>query len=216
VAVLLINHVGGVTSNTKRIKKKSDFPTSIMGIRKFISVSSEVAFNKVSNSMGRSIKCSALLFFSSDPKKLLADAGADLRSLGVGIFYKELQVVETENDNVLFGAPMTMDPNEVQKQLEKLLMEIKKGKDFKGSWSLPFKVTKEFAPGMPYESEEEKKRSRVPPSAKQVYQILVAKKNSDRMDYLLRELKVSKKLHEYMDPQLSRLRSQHTNKRLRK
>ena len=68
----------------------------------------------------------------------------------MGIFYKELQVVETENDNVLLGAPMTMDPNEVQKQLEQLLMETKKGKDFKGAWSLPFKVIKEFAPGMPY------------------------------------------------------------------
>jgi len=86
-----------------------------MGIRKYISVSSGVAFNKVSNSSGRSIKFSARLFFSSDPKKLLADAGADLRGMGVGIFYKELQVVETENDNVLLGAPMTMDPNEVQK-----------------------------------------------------------------------------------------------------
>ena len=114
-SVLLINHEGGVTSNTKRIKKKSDFPNSIMGIRKYISVSSDVAFNKVSNSSGRSIKFSARLFFSSDPKKLLADAGADLRGMGVGIFYKELQVVETENDNVLLGAPMTMDPNEVQK-----------------------------------------------------------------------------------------------------
>lgn len=93
-----------------------------------------------------------------------------------------------------------MDPNIVQKQLEKLLMEIEKGKEFKGAWSLPFKVTKEFAPGMPWESEEEKKRSRVPPAAKQVYQILVVKKDSDRMDYLLRELKVSKKLHDLYGP----------------
>ena len=77
VSVLLINHEGGVTNNTKRIKKKSDFPTSIMGMRKYISVSSEVTFNKVSNSTGRSIKCSARLFFSSDPNKLLADAGAE-------------------------------------------------------------------------------------------------------------------------------------------
>ena len=102
VSVLLINHEGGVTNNTKRIKKKADFPTSIMGMRKFISVSSEVAFNKVNNATGRSIKCSARLFFSSDPKKLLAEAGADLRSLGVGIFYKDLQVVETEEEKMCF------------------------------------------------------------------------------------------------------------------
>ena len=200
VSVLLINHEGGVTNNTKRIKKKADFPTSIMGMRKFISVSSEVAFNKVNNATGRSIKCSARLFFSSDPKKLLAEAGADLRSLGVGIFYKDLQVVETEDDNVLLGAPMTMDTDQVQKQLEQLLMETEKGPDFKGAWSLPIKVAKGFAPGMPYESEEEKKRSKVPPAAKMVYQIVVAKENSDRLDYLLRELKGTKKLHELYGP----------------
>jgi len=76
---------------------------------------------------------------------------------------------------------MTMDPNEVQKQLEKLLMEIEKGKDYKGPWNLPFKVTKDFALDMPWESEEDKKRSRVPPLAKQVFQILVVTKNSDRI-----------------------------------
>ena len=200
VSVLLINHEGGVTNNTKRIKKKADVPTSIMGLRKFISVSSEVAFNKVNNASGRSIKCSARLFFSSDPKKLLAEAGADLRSLGVGIFYKDLQEVETEDDNVLLGAPMTMDTNQLQKQLEQLLMDTEKGPDFKGAWSLPIKVAINFAPGMPFESEEEKKRSKIPPLAKQVYQITVAKENSGRLDYLLRELKGTKKLHELYGP----------------
>jgi len=53
---------------------------------------------------------------------------------------------------------------------------------------------------MPYETEEQKKRSTVPPAAKQVYQILVAKKDSDRMDYLLRELKASKRLHDLYGP----------------
>ena len=130
-----------------------------MGSRKFFSISSDLAFNKVNNATGCSIKCSALMFFSSEPKKLLADAGADLRAQGIVMIYKDLQVVETESDNVLLGAPMTMDPNDVQKQLEMLLMEIEKGKDFKGAWNLPFKVTKEFASGMPWESENDEKRS---------------------------------------------------------
>jgi hypothetical protein len=84
VAVLLINHAGVVTKNTKRIKNKSDLPTSIMGLRKYFSVTSSMAFNKVNNSTGRSVKCYARIFCSSDPKQLLNEAGADLRNLGVG------------------------------------------------------------------------------------------------------------------------------------
>jgi hypothetical protein len=90
VAVLLINHVGVVTTGTKRIKKKSNFPTSIIGFRKFLSISSDLAFNKVNNATGRSVKCSARSFFSSNPKKLLDGAGANLRNLGVGMYHKEL------------------------------------------------------------------------------------------------------------------------------
>ena len=84
--------------------------------------------------------------------------------------------------------------------MKSYLWKSRKKKNFKGAWNLPFKVTKEFASGMPWESEDHKKRSRVPILAKHVFQILVAKEDSDRLDYLLHELKASKKLHEIYGP----------------
>ena len=50
------------------------------------------------------------MYFTSNPKKLLAEAGADLKNLGVGIYHKELQEVETVSEHVLLllGAQMSM------------------------------------------------------------------------------------------------------------
>jgi hypothetical protein len=116
------------------------------------------------------------------------------------IYHKELQVVETVSNQVLLGAPMTIDPNEVQNQLEELLKETEKGKDFKGLWNLPFKVTKEYAPGMPWETDEEKKNSRIPTSAKWVYQVVVGTNDLGRLNDLLSEIKTLKKLHVIFGP----------------
>jgi hypothetical protein len=95
---------------------------------------------------------------------------------------------------------MTIDPNEVQNQLEELLKETEKGKDFKGLWNLPFKVTKEYAPGMPWETDEEKKNSRIPTSAKWVYQVVVGTNDLGRLNDLLSEIKTLKKLHVIFGP----------------
>jgi hypothetical protein len=39
---LLINHAGVVTESSKRIKRKADLPTSIMGMRKYFNVTSNI------------------------------------------------------------------------------------------------------------------------------------------------------------------------------
>ena len=54
---------------------------------------------------------------------------------------------------------MLMSKEEVEKVLNAELMKIKKGDTFHGHWSLNFKVSKEYAPGMPWESEEDKKQN---------------------------------------------------------
>jgi len=70
VAILHIDHLGGVLSSKRRIQKKLDVPKYIMDMRRFFYI------NAVNQPSGRSIKCSALMYFTSNPKKLLAEAGS--------------------------------------------------------------------------------------------------------------------------------------------
>lgn len=65
------------------------------------------------------------MYFSTDPKELLTNAGPDLRFLGAGIYYKDLQIVKTVSGNVLLGAPMSMGEEDVEKEL---LKQWKKGR----------------------------------------------------------------------------------------
>ena len=50
---------------------------------------------------------------------------------------------------------MSMNEEEVKKVINAELMKIKKGANFKGKWELNFKVSKEYAPGMPWEEQKE-------------------------------------------------------------
>ena len=86
-----------------------------------------------------------------DPQACLELAGADLRNMNCGIYYKKVQEVFTVYGTILLGAPMSMNKEEVEKVLGAELMKIKKGANFQGQWKLHFKVSKEYAPGMPWE-----------------------------------------------------------------
>lgn len=143
-SVIPIDHVGDVLSTTTRIQKMSDFPKFIIGMRRYFFIESETAFNAVNQATGRSIKCSARMFFSSEPKELLKQAGPDLRALGAVIVYKDIQVVDTVSDIALLGAPMSMPAEDVEEELTKLLKAIEKGENFKGEWDLEIKVKKRF------------------------------------------------------------------------
>ena len=59
---------------------------------------------------------------------------------------------------------------------------------------------KKYAQGMAYETEEEKKRSKVPALAKNVFIFHVSKRQAGRLEYLLSKLKVSKKLNAVYGP----------------
>lgn len=77
---------------------------------------------------------------------------------------------------------------------------MEKGEDYVGPWSLPLKVTKEHPKGMPWESDEQKKKSKVPMIAKLAFVIHVSMKDEGRANNLLRELKESKRLHAIWGP----------------
>jgi hypothetical protein len=57
---------------------------------------------------------------------------------------------------------------------------MEKGEDYVGPWSLPLKVTKEHPKGMPWESDEQKKKSKVPMIAKLAFVIHVSMKDERR------------------------------------
>jgi len=187
-AVIPVDHVGKVLLSTKTIKKLSDMPKYVIKLKNYFHIPNERAFNPVQNN-GRIIKASAQMFFTSDPETLLEAAAPDLRNLGCGIYYKTLQEVFSESDHILLGAPMVMTVQKVQDELQRLLKQTEKGPDFTGKWELPIKVTKEHAPGMPWETEEEKKDSKITIASKQVYIIHVSKKNHGRLTDLLKEIK---------------------------
>ena len=84
---------------------------------------------------------------------------------------------------------MLMNKEEVEKALNTELMKIKKGATFKRRWKLNFKVTKEYAPGMPWESEEDKKQNQTSGFQKTAYIIQVSNKVAFKMEGLLREAK---------------------------
>ena len=54
---------------------------------------------------------------------------------------------------------MSINEEDVEKVLNTELMKIEKGASFQGQWKLNFKVSKEYAPGMPWESEEDKRQN---------------------------------------------------------
>jgi len=158
VAILHIDHLGGVLSSKRRIQKKLDVPKYIMDMRRFFYI------NAVNQPSGRSIKCSALMYFTSNPKKLLAEAGANLKNLGVGIYHRELQEVETVSEHVLLGAQMSIRVEDVEIEFRvcKATQGNQERRELQGPWDLPIAITKDFAPGMPWESDKDKSRGSGP------------------------------------------------------
>ena len=198
-AVLPVDHVGEVFVSTKTIKKLSDMPKYAIKMKHYFCIPNQRSFNPVQNN-SRIIKASAKMCFTSDPKTLLEEAAPDLRNLGCGIYYKQLQEVNSESDHILLGAPMVMTVERVEKEFQRLLKITEKGPDYTGKWELPIKVTKEHAPGMPWETEEEKKTSKITTASKQVFIIHVSKKNHGRLTDLLKEIKHRKELHKEWGP----------------
>ena len=199
-AVLPVEHSGKVFKSTKTIKKYADVPKYVMKMKHYFVIENPKAFNPVQQSNGRSIKASAKMFFSKYPQALLEEAESDLKNLGCGVYYKPIQEVHSKEDIVLLGAPMVMNVASVEKELTRILKETEKGQDYEGDWGLPITVSREHAAGMPWETDEQKKKSIITIASKQVYTIHVSKKHYDRLSALLREIKDRKVLHKVWGP----------------
>jgi hypothetical protein len=104
------------------------------------------------------------MYFTSNPKKLLAEAGADLKNLGVGIYHKELQEVETVSEHVLYCYWARKCQCEYKMWRSSLQSHSRQSRKERTTrpWDLPFAITKDFAPGMPWESDKDKSRGSGP------------------------------------------------------
>ena len=60
---------------------------------------------------------------------------------------------------MLSGAPISMGEEYVKEVMKKELRKIEKGEDHKGMRSLNFEVAREYHSGIPWESEEGKKKN---------------------------------------------------------
>jgi len=199
-AVVPVDHEGKVFKSTKTIKKHSDVPKYVMKLKQYFVIENPKAFNPVQQSNGRSIKASAKMFFSKYPQALLEEAEADLKNLGCAIYYKPIQEVHSREDIVILGAPMVMNVASVEKELTRILKDTEKGQEYEGDWGLPITVSRDHAAGMPWETEEQKKKSIITTASKQVYTIHVSKKHYNRLSALLREIKDRKVLHKVWGP----------------
>ena len=85
---------------------------------------------------------------------------------------------------------MSMNEEEVQNVITTELKRIDKGEDYDGPWDVNYIISKEYAPGMPWESEEDKKGwSQAISHSKPAYLFTVSKVDANRVEKLLRTAK---------------------------
>ena len=116
---------------------------------------------------------------------------------------KRCQYVATESNIILIGAPNSVGEEIIKEVFQKELKEMEKGQGYNGRWELDFEVVREFPPGMPWESKEEKKKIAGNNFARMAFVIHVPRDHSERMKGLLREAKSRKTWAKYWGKQPS-------------
>jgi hypothetical protein len=106
------------------IKSKTDIPKYQVIMKNYFSIPNPMAFSNVNQDDGRVIKGSAVMGFSIDPKECLEEASGDLRMMGCSLFYKKCQEVDTVSKLILLGVPNTIEEEEIQKMLNKVLVDL--------------------------------------------------------------------------------------------
>jgi hypothetical protein len=149
------------------IKLKTDLPKYQVIMENYFSITNPTAFSNMTQDSGRVIK-GVVMGFLIDPKECLEEAAGDLRMMECSLFYKKCQEVNTVTKLILLGVPNTIEEEEIQKTLHKVLVDLectlletdseyKLTKDQCNNW-IKYAVTKEFPPGMPWEDAEEEKK----------------------------------------------------------
>ena len=184
-------------SKMPQITGKATLPDIILvQNRNYFVQKNPYAFNSNNQSeTGRTIKFSAIMGFNEDPQQVLDDARSDLMELGIGIYYKECQSVNTESRLLFLGAPNGMDREEtkaimeaVMKPLELRLMteDPENYPAFMHGQSWPdFAVICDQPGGMPFEQTPAGQRRKGPPRERKCLTIMCATDDYERLSKLV-------------------------------
>ena len=200
--------INGLDSSRPPIKEKADLPAFQVILRRYFEIPSKRAFNSVNHDGGRAIKGPAVMGFSLDPQKCLEEAAGDLRHMGCAIFYKQCQEVNTIAQQILLGAPNTIEEDIIKQTLDKELklveqkLILENNTEYKllkqrQSKLLNYAVIREFPAGMPWEGAEEKKQKQGTNNARLAYVLHVHEPDYVRMKTLLAYAKDWKVWHKH-------------------
>jgi hypothetical protein len=106
------------------IKSKTDLPKYQVIMKNYSSIPNLMAFSNVTQDGSRVIKGSAVMGFLIDPNECLEDVAGDLWMMGCSLFYKKCQEVDTVSRLILLGVPNTIEEEEIQKTLNKVLVDL--------------------------------------------------------------------------------------------
>ncbi len=200
--------IDSTDSSRPPIKEKADLPGYQVVLKRYFAIPNGRAFDNVNQDGGRSIRGSAVMGFSLDPKKCLDEAAGDLRHMGCAIYFKQCQEVNTVARQLLLGAPNTIEDEIIQqtfdhelKLVETRLVE-EKNAEYKYSehrlrkW-IKFAVVREYPAGMPWEAAEEKKQKLGTNNARLAYVLHVHEQDYTRMKTLLAFAKAWKVWHKH-------------------
>jgi hypothetical protein len=114
--------------------------------------------------------------------------------MGCSLFYKKFQEVDTVLKLILLGVPNSIEEDVIKDTLDKVLLELectllqtdskyKLTKDQRQNW-INYAVNRKFAPGMPWEDAEEKKKKQGGNNAWLAYVLQVYQPDYDRISKL--------------------------------
>ena len=195
-------------SSRPPIKEKADLPGFQVILRRYFAIPNGRAFDTVNQEGGRAIRGSAVMGFSLDPKQCLDEAAGDLRHMGCAIYFKQCQEVNTVAQQLLLGAPNTIEEAVIQSTIDEELRQVERrlveenNAEYKFSerrlskW-LNYAVVREFPAGMPWEGAEEKKQKQGTNNARLAYVIHVHEPDYVRLQTLLAFAKSWKVWHKH-------------------
>ena len=181
------------------IRELADVPKFQITLKKrFMDIPNEFAFANINQEGGRTIKGSMIMYFTENPKEVLAMAGGDLRSMGCTLFYKGCQEVSTETEKVFLGIPNTIECEVVEKIMVEELTILEKKLMIEDPVNFPhfrhnkpqfcvFSLIKMFPEGMPWEGGEAGGRRE--PNGRMAFVIQTKRDDHKRMVNLLDKAK---------------------------
>ena len=177
------------------LTNKQSFPELVYTLNtQYFCQKNDYALNNNINENGRTIKCSALLGMNIPIKPILAQLRADLITHQVGVYWKEVQALDTTNELYFLGAPNKMDLGEAGKKISTMLQSVESGLmerrpldfpagQFGGEWP-EVAVTREWPQKMPWEDTPKGGKRRGPPPGRRTLSLMCPTSSFDRLKAL--------------------------------